>query len=90
MATVLESELIRREVVPHGTAVRRQLADVRRTLRLHLLLEGLAWTVGVVILLIAASFALDRALRLDLSTRVALLAISVASGNNVFSTPAPK
>jgi hypothetical protein len=79
MATVLEPEVIRRDVLPHGAAVRRQLALVRRQLRLHLLLEGLAWTVGVVALLAAVSYAADRWLRLEASTRIALLPLLIAA-----------
>jgi len=79
MATVLEPDVIRRDVLPHGAAVRRQLAGVRGQLRMHLLCEGLAWTVGAIVLLVALSYIADRWLRLETSTRIALLPLGIVA-----------
>ncbi|HEV3136600.1 MAG TPA: hypothetical protein VGZ26_01830, partial [Pirellulales bacterium] len=60
-------------------AVLRRLADVRRRLRSHLLVEGLFWTTSALMLAAGASLMLDWLLRFNLPTRLGLLAIAVAA-----------
>ncbi len=79
MATVVDSNMLRRDMQPHGAAVRRQLADARAQIRRHLFCEGLAWTVGVAAVLIVISFAADRGLRLSTSTRMAWLPVGIVA-----------
>jgi len=79
MATVAEPEVLSRHMLPHSHAVLRQLGGARRLLRRHLLCEGLAWSVGVTALMVAASYIADRWLRFETSARLALLPIGVAA-----------
>ena len=46
---------------------------------MHLLCEGLAWTVGVIVLLAVLSYVADCWLRLETSTRIALLPLGIAT-----------
>ena len=78
MSTVLQPELIRREVSPPADVVRGRLAGARGRLRWHLACDGLAWTVCVTAVLVLSSFVIDRWLRLGTGTRLALLPIGLA------------
>jgi len=79
MTSVLEPKAVPDELRLAQRGVLRRLSRVRRLLREHLLVEGLFWTVTAVMLAIAISLALDYFLRLNLSTRLVLLAIAVAA-----------
>jgi hypothetical protein len=57
------------------SAVMRQLARVRRGVRAHLAIEGLFWLALVMVGLAALSLSADLAVRFELSTRVALVAL---------------
>ena len=52
---------------------------MRRRLRVHLLVEGVFWTLTAVLLAAAISLALDRIWRFNLSTRLALLVLAGAA-----------
>ena len=57
----------------------RRLHVVRGQLRRHLVVEGVFWVTSALLLAATVSFAVDRMLRLNLSTRAGLLAIAVAA-----------
>jgi hypothetical protein len=63
----------------HRRRLQLRLAGVRRAMRAHLFWEGMAWTVGVAVLLAAASLLFDRFLRPELSTRLVLLILGLVA-----------
>lgn len=77
MATAYEPQLDQNEIWRRRAAVQTRLVGVRRAMRVHLLWEGLAWTASTIVALAAASLLFDWLVRPELSTRIALLAISV-------------
>lgn len=60
-------------------SVQLRLAGVRRRLRGQLIVEGIAWALGVAVLLAALSLILDRFVRPELTIRIMLLVLSVAA-----------
>lgn len=58
--------------------VQARLAAVRWRLRAQLLIEAIAWGVGVIVVLTGLSLLIDRMLRPDLLVRLLLLAIGLA------------
>ncbi len=57
----------------------RRLERVRRRLRLHLLIEGLFWTLTAVLVAAVTSYALDRVFRLSLPVRQGLLLVALVA-----------
>src|SRR5262245_16156634 len=57
--------------------LRRRLARIRRSMRAHLFWEGLAWTAAACVAFVAASLAIDRAIRPELPSRLVLLFVGV-------------
>jgi hypothetical protein len=79
MATMLENKPVPDQLRQSQRALRHRLDAVRQRLRLHLLVEGLFWVIGAVVLAAVASLLLDWSLRFNLPTRLGLLAIAVAA-----------
>jgi hypothetical protein len=79
MSIAVEKQVDSDELRRAERAVLSRLARLRRLLRLYLLVEGLFWVVTSVFVAVAASLALDRWLRFDLSTRLGLAAIALAA-----------
>ena len=79
MATLLEPNVFPDDLRRAQRGVLRRLDQVRRRLRSHLLVEGVFWIVTAVMVAVAISLVLDYFLRLNLSTRLVLLAIAVVA-----------
>src|SRR5262245_38341835 len=79
MATIDKPQLVTTRLRDAQRRIVRRLQIVRNRLRLHLLVEGLFWIVLAVVGFVLASFAIDRLLRLSLSSRVALAGLAVAA-----------
>lgn len=79
MATVDRPREVPRELKQAQQRVLARLDRVRRRLRFHLVVEGLFWVVTAALALAATSLVLDRMLRLNLSTRLGLLAIAAVA-----------
>src|SRR5690348_2944809 len=72
ITTTYEPDEVLAAIQPERRVVVRRLRALRRKLRRHLLVSGLTRFVGLLLLLCAASYLVDRALRLERSTRIAL------------------
>jgi hypothetical protein len=79
MSIVVESKIQMDRIHRSRAAVRRRLAGVRRSLRAHLLWEGLAWTVAACVAFAAASLAIDRLVRPELASRIVILVAAAAA-----------
>src|SRR5262245_9409558 len=78
MSTVVEPKIKPERIWQCRRQVKWRLAGVRRSVRVHLLWEGLAWTAATCVALAAASLAIDRLLRPELASRLVMLAAAVA------------
>jgi hypothetical protein len=72
--TILSTDI--RDLRPHREAVQERLVALRRSVRAQLVLEGLAWFVGTLVLLAALSLAADFAFRFSLATRLLLTCLA--------------
>jgi hypothetical protein len=79
MSTVLEPIRASKKSWQFRRQLQRRLAGIRGAMRAHLFWEGLAWTVAAVVGLAALSLLVDRWLRLELSSRLVLLAFGIAA-----------
>lgn len=76
MSPLAQQPRLPADLASHRFEVRRQLAGVRRRLRLHLFVDGLFWVAAVAFVLCLASLVADWYFRFTLPTR--LLLVSVA------------
>ncbi len=79
MSIVFDPTLLIDELAPARDAVRQRLASARWRVRLYLLVDGLAWLVLTALVLALVSYGLDRWLRLEPNTRLALLPFGVGA-----------
>ena len=79
MSIALDPRQILDELRPPREAVRRRLIAVRRRLRQHLAMEGLAWTAAAVGLSFVGTLSIDWMLRLGLPSRIVILIPLVAA-----------
>ncbi len=79
MSTVVEEKLEVAELTRAHRRVVARLDRLRRQLRLHLTIEGLFWVALSVFVAAVLSLLLDRWLRFERPTRIALLAIALAA-----------
>lgn len=79
MATIEEPPVVSNTLRQAQRSVLRRLEKVRRSLRTHLLVEGLSWVVAAVLIAIVATLVADRLFRFNLPTRWGLLAIALAA-----------
>jgi hypothetical protein len=77
MATVEQSTASPPKIWQARKRLQQRLSGVRTAVRAHLLWEGLAWTVGTIVCLAAASVLFDRFMRPELSTRILLLVLGM-------------
>ncbi|HVV99737.1 MAG TPA: hypothetical protein VHB77_05335 [Planctomycetaceae bacterium] len=72
MAATLEHDIDTNRMQARRLAVLERLGSIRRRVRTHLLLEGLAWWLCTALALAGVTLLLDRLFRPELSMRVAL------------------
>ncbi|HEY2760730.1 MAG TPA: hypothetical protein VGI75_08300, partial [Pirellulales bacterium] len=79
MSTIVEPRNESEQIWQCRRRAQQRLAGVRRSVRAHLLWEGLAWTVAACVALAATSLAIDRLLRPELASRLVMLAAAIAA-----------
>lgn len=78
MSTVLQTTESQGKIWQCRQQVRRRLAGVRRAMRAHLFWDGMAWMAGTCVALAGASLLIDRLLRPEVPSRLAMLGLEIA------------